>query len=188
MNAYPLMNTMMLVAAAVVVWALFVWGRPLLARDRFRAEMSELRDRLVDAQLDGRLPDDSGVNDMVHQLELMRNNPSRVTLSTAMAIDDVIHRLGRPDRDPDPFCGYPPKQRQIMQQAQQELVRSMTRLMKSGSVLWLPVALVTPLFRAVHRIRRHRGREMPRPIQPPSKLAEQYTRASEGHPKLLGAS
>lgn len=133
---------------AVVLTAVFsaTYLVPFVARTHFVQRVQGIRDRLVDDQLDGRLPvDATPVDVMLNFTTGLTKHPEEFTLSWTWAL---ITEFGVPDGADGELFSYAsltPEQRRLMHVYDEELVSACRPYLLYGSSMWFVVAPIRKL-------------------------------------------
>lgn len=128
-------STLLLVIATVVaLWGCVFFALPAVARAKFIARLSELRDDADDAVIEKRLPDSEPVHLFMQKIDTFLAEPQMVSLSSMLAVHFTYEQQrGRLKLRPISYAGLTPAQRKLMHQLDDHLVAAMAEHIKFGS-------------------------------------------------------
>lgn len=141
-----------LMFSAIVIW-------PAAARAKFVHEMSHLRDKIDDAVIDGRLPNDDVVRHQIQRADALASEPKGLSISFLLAMHTVFEEAGvsRLSKTPPSYAGLTPAQRKLMMKFDEEMVGVLATYIRMGSRFWLPLWCSTMIVRRNKRLRSASG-------------------------------
>lgn len=141
MTRGQLLEFVALVVAAGALWTFIFVQLPLLARTRFRHDVARLRDRCVDAVIEGLLRDGPCADDFVARCEALVRSAKYVTLHHALLAHRILTRAGwDPSHAPErpSVADLSPEGRKLMHLLESDLVQVGRRYLLTGSPLgWI---------------------------------------------------
>ncbi len=153
----------LVVLTAVALWALVVFGVPWVARAKFVRVVSEVRDDVEDAILEGRLPDRSEAWAVLDKIDALLENPELVTIGKLWAFKSAWDETEGVEIRRPSYAELAPEQRKLLHRAEQRVVSAMVDLLVHGSALWF---VLDPLRRLHRAALRRRGRPISVQTQP----------------------
>jgi hypothetical protein len=131
----------LLIYGGIALWAsaFFIW--PAVARARFAYEVARIRNDVDDAIIEGRLPDDPCVRELVGTADFMIRNSRSISLSRAWAIHRTHVELGLPLTDKPSYESLTKPQRRAMYEYDNRMIAAMSKRLVYGSMIALPLRL-----------------------------------------------
>jgi len=171
-----------------LLWIFVLGIRPSVARARLRGDATAVRDRIVDAMLDGDIkPDDKAALDALQFCHLMTDHVQAYGATEALAVHRTFLRLGvsvddfPKMRDPNVTYGdMTPQGRKVMNEASGELNAIVARYFVQGSLLWWFLSPVQWVWRRpfAQRLRRRVFRSPTPDATSPHLMAREVRRVS----------
>lgn len=118
----------------VAIWGCLFFALPAVARAKFIARLSELRDSADDAVIEKRLPDSEPVRRYIEKVDAFIQEPQYVSMSFMLAVHSTYqHQRGRLELKPITYAGLTPPERKLMHDLDDNLVTAMAEHIKYGS-------------------------------------------------------
>lgn len=140
---------------------------PFVARTIFVQRVQDIRDRLVDDQLDRRLPVAVPVDSMVEFATFLTHQPQRFSLSWTWAMLETFGLPNDAEQELFSYASLTPEERRLMHGYDGELVNACRPYLLYGSHLWFAIVAVQKLSHVASIKRR---------IHVPSTRARDYVR------------
>lgn len=167
----PLMLLVALMTLAFSVWAFTFLILPAIGRAAFVAEISEIRDQVDDALIEGRLADDACVRDFVERADFYIANPDQISMARLLAIHEAHEAYGiSPKRPQHSYARLSPAQRKMMHDLEAQETRAVAKRLVRGSTFVVPWTAMKFLLGSEQARRVPAKQQTPRPQQ----LAEEF--------------
>jgi hypothetical protein len=145
-----------LIATSAVVIVLILTGVPRLARLLFRQRLETIRDDLVDAVLDGRLPREASLQSFIKSLDQVGDQARLLTLPRAIAMYLALVKLRVPNATLGPvdsFGSLESDERRLMHEFEKRRQSALWSYLTWGSPLgWAMAPLLVAITRHIHPV------------------------------------
>lgn len=152
------------IALPAMVWALIEIVVPAVARARFLAEMTALRDSVSDDILAAALPDDDpDVTSFLRLTQACLANPRALSMSLLLAFHETVERDGaRPGTSGQGDVGLWPSEQQRMWEYRHRFSSITAKYVRRSSAAWIPLHVL--LWVGRHFMKRPFRHLPPRPV------------------------